>query len=121
MIDPASAVRLAWLRVVIRAYALVYTLVCLPAWFGVLRYRPTHFHPEGPITLLDQPWPDAVVVGLVFATVALGVAFCLGWRFRWTGPGFAAAFMILLSYRNSWGMIFHTENLMVFHVLVLGL
>lgn len=121
MIDPAPAVRLAWLRVVIGAYALVYTLVRLPAWFGVLRYRPTQFHPVGPITLLDQPWPAAVVVGLVFATVALGVAFCLGWRFRWTGPGFAAAFMILLSYRNSWGMIFHTENLMVFHVLVLGL
>lgn len=121
MIAPAPAVRLGWLRVLLGAYAWVYALVRLPAWFGMLRYRPAQFRPVGPIAVLQQPLPDVAVLALVFGTLLLGAAFCLGWRFRWTGPLFAAAFMVLLSYRNSWGMIFHTENLMSFHILVLGL
>ena len=34
--------------------------------------------------------------------------------------GFALALLVTLTYRNSWGMPFHTENLLVLHALVLA-
>ena len=51
----------------------------------------------------------------------LSVAFTLGWRFAVTGPAFAGVLLWVLTYRNSWGMVFHTENLLVVHTLILGL
>jgi hypothetical protein len=56
----------------------------------------------------------------VALTAIAAVPFVLGWRFRIVGPLFAALLLWTLSYRNSWGMIFHTENLLVLHVMVLA-
>jgi hypothetical protein len=47
--------------------------------------------------------------------------FILGWRHRYTAPVFALLFLWVLSYRNSWSMIYHSANLVVLHVLILGL
>ena len=44
-----------------------------------------------------------------------------GWRFALTGPLFALLLLWVISYRNSFGQIFHTENLMVLSVLILAL
>jgi len=38
-----------------------------------------------------------------------------------SGPLFALLFALVTSYRSSFSMIYHSENLMVWHVLVLGL
>ncbi|MCC7539294.1 MAG: HTTM domain-containing protein, partial [Deltaproteobacteria bacterium] len=46
--------------------------------------------------------------------------FALGWRFRALGPAFVVALFAVLSYRSSWGMIFHSENLLLLHALVLA-
>ena len=35
-------------------------------------------------------------------------------------PVYAILSILLYTYRSSWGMIFHTENLMVFHLLVVA-
>jgi predicted DCC family thiol-disulfide oxidoreductase YuxK len=48
------------------------------------------------------------------------VAFILGWQYRWTGPAFGLLLLVLLSYRNSWSMLYHNDNVMVLHVLILG-
>jgi hypothetical protein len=53
--------------------------------------------------------------------VIAGVASLLGWRFRVTGPLFALGLLLTTSYRNSWGMVFHTENLLVMHALILAI
>ncbi len=42
------------------------------------------------------------------------------WGLRGALVLFALALLWVLTYRNSFGMIFHTENLTVAHVLVLG-
>jgi hypothetical protein len=117
---PAPALRLATLRFLIGGYAFFYLLGRIPALTGVVRYGPAQFHPVGPVHLLEHPLPGALAIGLVVLSIALGAAFFVGWRFKITGPAFAVVFLWVLSYRNSWGMVFHTENLMVLHVWVLG-
>jgi hypothetical protein len=117
---PAAARRLATLRILIGGYAFVYLLSRLHALVAVAGYPARQFRPVGPVHLLDQPLPEWVVVALVASCIALGVAFLLGWRLRWVGPAFAALLVWVVSYRNSWGMVFHTENLLVLHVWVLG-
>jgi len=58
---------------------------------------------------------------LLIGTLLLGVLFVLGWRYRITGPAFAAFLLWVISYRLSWSMIYHSMHLVVLHVLVLGL
>jgi hypothetical protein len=43
-----------------------------------------------------------------------------GVHYRIMGPVFALLLLWVTSYRSSWGMKFHTENLFVLHVLLLG-
>jgi len=44
----------------------------------------------------------------------------VGYRFRITGPLFAILVLALMTYRSSWGMVFHTENLPVLHLLIVA-
>jgi hypothetical protein len=53
--------------------------------------------------------------------VVSGVAFTLGVGYRACAPLFALLLLWVLSYRHSWGMIFHTDNLLVLHVMLLAL
>jgi len=47
-------------------------------------------------------------------------ALAAGWRTRLTGPSAALAVLAVATYRSSWGQLFHTEHLLVLHLLVLG-
>lgn len=110
--------RLAALRILVGAFSTVYLAIRTPQLFGLATLG--GFRPTGLATLLSGPLPDAVVVAQPLVALALGVAFTLGLAYRVTGPAFALALVWVLTYRNSFGMIFHTENLTVAHVLVLG-
>ncbi len=116
----APAARLAALRIVLGLAAWSYVVARLPDLVGVARLPGWQFKPVGPVALLGAPLPGALVVALVVLSIALGAGFVAGWRWRITGPGFAAVLLWVISYRNSWGMTFHTENLMVLHVGVLA-
>jgi hypothetical protein len=117
---PAPAERLAALRILLGAAAWIYAVARVVDLASVARFPSWQFKPVGPVTLLGSPLPGWLVVGLVVVTIVTGVGFVLGWRWRWTGPTFAASLLWVTSYRNSWGMTFHTENLMVLHVAVLS-
>ena len=117
---PAPARRLAMLRIMVGAYALAYLAVRFPHFVNVSSMSPTQWKPVGPVALLADPLPYALVILIAAVAVPLGVAYVAGWRFRFTGPAFALALMWVTSYRNSWSMVFHTENLIVLHVLVLS-
>lgn len=117
---PAPPERLAALRIVIGVAALVYlgvravgivTAVAHPAW---------QFRGVGALAWATSPPSLAVVVVVLVATLLAGIAFVLGWRYRVVAPLFAVGLLWLLSFRNAWGMVFHTENLMVLHVGVLA-
>lgn len=118
---PAPATRLAALRLLIGAYALAYLLARSVHLVSFVEFPRSGFRPVGVVALLSAPLPGWLVIALVALSVPLALAFTLGWRHRVTGPLFAVVLLWVLSYRNSWGMIFHTDNLMVFHVIVLGL
>jgi uncharacterized membrane protein YphA (DoxX/SURF4 family) len=118
--EPAPAQRLAALRIVLGAAAWIYAAARFPDLIGVARLPTWQFKPVGPVTLLGAPLPSALVVVLAVATLVVGIGFVIGMRWRITGPTFAALLLWVVSYRNSWGMVFHTENLMVLHVAVLA-
>jgi hypothetical protein len=67
----------------------------------------------------ERTLPGWVLI-VTFVLIATGLCFVAGYRFRATGPAFAALLLWTLSYRNSFGMIWHTENLLVMHVAILA-
>lgn len=118
---PAPAERLATVRVLVGAYAFVYLLVRVPVLADFSRLSASRFDPVGVVHVLSEPLPAAVVWALWAACVVAAGMFVAGWRHRASGPLFAVLLLWVTSYRNSWGMIFHTENLLVLHAIVLAL
>jgi hypothetical protein len=118
---PAPAARLAILRILVGAFALAYVIIRAPALADFSGRFDWQFDPVGIANVLAGPFPGTLVQLLVAFTVITGVAFVSGWRYRWTAPLFALSLLWITTYRNSWGQIFHTENLMVMHVLILAI
>jgi hypothetical protein len=115
------AERLAALRILVGAFAAIYVFVRAPSLASVAHHKATQFAPVGPVRLLlSAPLPPWAVYAAVGVAVASAIPFVLGWRFRITGPLFAASLLWSTSYRNSFGMIFHTENLFVLHTVLLA-
>lgn len=122
VVRPAlPAERLAAVRILTGLFATIYLAARAPALMGVAHHQASDFSAVGPVHLLSQPAPAWLVYSSVVVACALAIPFLIGWRFRQTGPAFAAALLWVLSYRNSFGMVFHTENLLVMHVVILAL
>ena len=120
--EAAPARRLALLRVLAGGFALGYLLVRAPHLASFATFDASRFRPVGIVSMLiDSPLDAWVVRSLVVAAVAAGFGYVAGWRFRVFGPLFAMLLLWVTSYRNSWGLVLHTENLMVLQVMVLGL
>lgn len=117
---PAPAERLAVLRLLVGGFALVYLCIRAIHLQHVGHLPPASFAPIGVVSMLSAPLPIWAVRSLVAAAIAAGAAFVAGYRFRVSGPLFGALLLWVLSYRNAWGMVFHTENLMVLHVITLA-
>jgi hypothetical protein len=118
---PAPADRLGAVRLLVGLFAVVYLAIRTPHILSYTDFPARQFARVGLLALVSGP-PPAWPVYLVTAIALLsGVGFTLGWRFWITGPLFAAALLAVMTYINSWGQIFHTENLMVLYVVVLGL
>jgi hypothetical protein len=118
---PAPPERLAALRILIGAFAVVYLTVRAASLSSVVRFAPQQYQPIGLARLVANPLPSAVVYGAVALAIVTGVCFVIGFRHRLLAPAFAFLLMWVTTYRNSWGMIFHTENLLVLHVLLLAI
>jgi hypothetical protein len=98
----------------------VYLTVRAPSLASVAGLPASSFAPIGVVRVLDAPLPAAAVWGVTVAAVGLGWAFLLGVHWRLVAPAFAAALLWVTTYRSSFGMIFHTENLWVVHVAILA-
>jgi hypothetical protein len=117
----APATRLALLRILVGGWALLHFAQRWPMLRRVARTDESLFAPVGVVKVLDRPLDPAAFQALLAGTQAANVAFLLGWRHRATGPLFAGSLLSLGSYRNSWSMIYHSDNILILHVLVLGL
>lgn len=78
------------------------------------------FTPVGPVRLLRRPLPPNVANALFDAAQATNMLTTLGIAHRVTGPINAVLQYWTLSYRNSWGMIFHNDNTALWHQVILG-
>ena len=117
----APAARPALLRLLVGGYLLVYLGRRYGMLLRVARSDPALFRPVGVVAALERPLPVGVFRGLLGATLLANVAFLLGWRHRQTGPLFAGLLLWVMSYRNSWSMIYHNDNVLVLHAIILGL
>lgn len=117
----APAARLAALRILIGSFALWYCWTRFDMMREIGRTAEALFDPVGVARILDAPVTPWLYDALLIAAVVLGFAFVLGVRFRFTGPAFALLLLCVLSYRNSWSMVYHSRDIVVLHVLILGL
>lgn len=117
----APAERLAAFRILTGLFALGFLLIRLPYFVDVTRLDPARWDPPGALALLGSPLAPGVAQALLAVTIATGLAYLVGWRYRWTGPAFAVLLLGVLTYRNSWSHLFHADNLLALHVLIVGL
>ncbi len=116
---PAPPERLAMLRIAIGAFAFGWVWVR----FGEIQrvsQLSAGFHPVGVVRFLDTPLSPGTMTAIAVATLVLLAAFALGFAYRIVAPIAALGLLWTLSYRNSWAMPFHTENLLVLHVIALS-
>jgi hypothetical protein len=121
LLPEAPAERLAAVRILVGAFALVYFSARIAHIASYTGFPAGQYQPIGLLTLFGGP-PAAPLVLAVAAVTWFGVlGFTLGWRFRQTGPVAAIGLLLCLTYSSSWGQIFHTENALVLYVIVLAL
>ncbi len=120
LLAPAPAARLAVLRMLVGAYATVWAAVRLPAHLGHADQVADRWHPVGVLAPLGSPPADVAIVLLAAAAPVLGLLFVAGWRYGAVGPLFAAAMLVVATLDSAWGQVFHTENLVVVHLLILA-
>lgn len=117
---PVPAARLAVVRFAVFAYGLGWLVIRFPYILDVARLPERRFEPVGVLAWLERP----AAVGTVVACWAVAVAgFALaaaGRWYRWTGPLAALGLLVVVTYTNSFQQVFHTENLLVIHALVLA-
>lgn len=115
------AERLAAFRILVGGFAVGYLLARLPVFWADAHGPRAEWEPHGVVDLvLAQPLPAPAVYALLLATIALAAAFAVGWRHAVVAPVFGVALLWVLTYRSSWGMLYHTENLLVLHALVVA-
>src|SRR5690606_9701579 len=117
LFPPEPATRLASMRILVGLFAIVYLLARVVHLTDFSQLGDSAFEPVGPISILEAPWPPALVVAAFGVALLSGVAACVGAYYPLSGPCFAISLLWVLSYRNSWGMVFHTENLLVLSAL----
>lgn len=116
----APAARLGLIRALVGGYTFYYLARRRKMLRQVVRTDPELFAPVGPVRALSRPVPAPVADTLNDATLVSTALFTLGVGHRLIGPLHSALLGWTLSYRNSWSMIFHSDNSLVLHTLVLG-
>jgi hypothetical protein len=119
--EPMTPITLAVCRIITGIYAFDYLTTWRRALLRSAGGAPEVFHPIGVARILDQPIPVELYDGLFSLCVFLSSLFTAGVLHRILAPIFAVALLFVLSYSNSWAMVFHTENMVVVHVLILAI
>lgn len=117
---PISAYRLALIRILTGLYTLCYLLPRYNMLRGIAKLEPDLFRPVGATVWFNEPLSAGALNTLIIVTLLLNVAYLAGWRYRYTGPAFGLSLLVLLCYRNSWSMIYHSDNALVIHAIIIG-
>jgi hypothetical protein len=112
--------RIELVRAAVAVWSVVWLIVRMPHNLGLADLADRRWYPVGVLTLLDAPPAPGLAAAVLVAGVPLGVAVAAGRWTRVTTPLWAAALLLAGTYVSSWGQLFHTENLLVLHALVLA-
>lgn len=121
LMTPAPAVRLAVFRVLVGAFTAVYLTVRFPALWAMIDRGTGAWEPVGVLWWLDATLPPWAVRTAVLSAVVLAVLFAIGWGFRVVGPMCAVVVLLVTTYRSSGGQLLWFDNVLVLHLLIVGL
>jgi hypothetical protein len=113
--------RLHAVTVLVAAWSAVWFTLRLPHDLHLASLPDRQWRGVGALRSFDGPPPAWAAQAVLVVTIPLGVAVAAGWRPRLTAPLWAAALLLTSTYVSSWGQLFHTENLLVLHAIVLAL
>jgi hypothetical protein len=116
-----SAVNLGLMRVMAGTFTMWLFLLHERRWLGQANQLAVVFEPIGVASWLEAPMPIETFTLIFRITQVLCVLFTLGLGFRVVGPLYGALALFVVTYaENSWSMVYHTENMLCVHLLVLG-
>ncbi len=118
--SPIVPERLAILRIFIGSFSLWYLVTRFDMLQSIAKSSASMYEPVGLARFLQNPMASELFNVLLIITISLNVAYVIGWKFRWTGPAFGLLLLFMMSYRNSWSMIYHNYIATVLHVLIIG-
>lgn len=120
LMRPAPATRLATLRILCAAYATIFLVARLPSFWRGTTLPSSRLEGVGVLWFLDSPPAPGLMQALIVIVVLLGCMVTIGLRHRWTGPLFAIGFLVVSTYRLSFGHVIHTEHLIAIYLLIIG-
>ena len=118
-LGPGPDGRLAAVRVVTIAYALVWIVVRTGFWRDLAGLSGTQWKPVAFAEAIGPVGPTAVTL-LAASTFVAGAVAVTGRAWRLSAPLFAVGFLVLTTLGASWGAILHTEQLVALHLVVLA-
>lgn len=81
-----------------------------------------HFEPVGVVNWFGvEPLSEAMLTGWYDAMLVLSVLFAIGLWHRIIGPLYGVLVLFLLTYRNCWGFVYHTDNILAMQAVLVGL
>ncbi|MEO9247970.1 hypothetical protein ABDK96_09780 [Citricoccus nitrophenolicus] len=116
----AQPIRPAVLRVATGVFSAVHNIRRRPMFRKLHAQDASQFTPVGVVKVLKKPLPPRLADGIFDAAQVVNLVSTLGVGHRVTGPLNAALQLWTISYRNSWTMLLHSDNMMTMHQVVLG-
>ncbi|MCH2110031.1 MAG: HTTM domain-containing protein [Polyangiaceae bacterium] len=115
--------RLALFRFLVGIFSLIYLVARAPGFYQTAHsgasWRPVGICELLPI-LREAALDPLLASSLYGATILGAVCFTWGVGYRWTAPLFALLLFWVTSYKSSFGMVFHSENLLLLQVIAVA-
>ncbi|HWL45498.1 MAG TPA: hypothetical protein VNQ73_21335 [Ilumatobacter sp.] len=119
-IDAALARRMVLVRTVTFGYAAAWLVVRARYVWNVAGLPERRFEPVGLLTLMDWQPGRLVVMTVATVTLAAAVLATVGRYVAVAAPVAAVGMLLIATLTSSFGQVFHTEHLLVLHLLVLA-
>ena len=120
LLRPMPAARLATLRILCSVYAVAFVSARFGSFWRATNLPSSRVEGVGILWFLDGRLPPVLMQALIIVTLVAGVLSALGLRHRVIGPVFALTFLLVSTYRLSFGHVIHTEHLIAIHLLIIG-
>ena len=111
--------RLRVVTVLVAGWSALWFTVRLPHDLHLAALPDRQWRGVGVLAGFDGPPPVWLARAVLVATIPLALAAASGRRSRLWLPLWATALLLTSTYVSSWGQLFHTENLLVLHAVVL--